>query len=397
MRSHKPSLTTAVINGDTETVQSLLTAGADVNEATSGGQTPLILAIVFTRIQILSLLLEAGADPKLRDGLGLNAVDWAERRGFTEGAKLLAQTRAVPQRESPARIPESPNLRSSMTPQIEEPNTPATKESKKFSPATKTGEAESETKKVEPQVVVEHGSLPVQLPTPEFTTSTDCITKVAAETFQVKDESHSERTMPVEPFGVDAKAEHPHSPIAKPSMSSSFKQCPKCKTTYKSELLWYCAIDMTPLVDVNKPVVAPPPETPGMPLVWVLVVLIFVIASGITYLLIPNFKSEQSAPPAIPAQAIDRTSPLVGGELSGKQLNVPEAQYPASAKSAHVSGKVTVQVSVDKNGTVISTKVLEGDRRLRSAAVAAAQGATFSAEKLTGQAAVGTIVYTFKE
>src|SRR6266567_6674908 len=89
------SLSRAVSDGDIEAVRALLAEGADANRTTSGGQTPLILAIVFRHVHILRLLLEAGADPKARDSLGLSAFDWAERKGFTEGVTLLAQSQSL--------------------------------------------------------------------------------------------------------------------------------------------------------------------------------------------------------------------------------------------------------------------------------------------------------------
>src|SRR5258708_3497488 len=95
------SLTRAVSDGDSEAVRALLAEGADANRTTSGGQTPLILAIVFRHTHILRLLLEAGADPQVRDSLGLNAFDWAERKGFTEGVTLLAQSQS-PIHDTPA-------------------------------------------------------------------------------------------------------------------------------------------------------------------------------------------------------------------------------------------------------------------------------------------------------
>ena len=78
-------------------------------------------------------------------------------------------------------------------------------------------------------------------------------------------------------------------------------------------------------------------------------------------------------------------------------MNVPEPQYPGSAKREHVTGTVTVRITVDKKGSVIAVKVVEGDWRLRNAAIAAAQKATFSPEKLMGRGAVGTIAYKFEE
>jgi len=92
MNPRKLSLIGAVIDGDTETVRALLAAGSDVNETVSGGRTPLMMAILFERTQIMTLLLEAGADPHQRDSLGLNAADWAERKGLN----LLGRKQEIP-------------------------------------------------------------------------------------------------------------------------------------------------------------------------------------------------------------------------------------------------------------------------------------------------------------
>ena len=100
MNPRKPSLIGAVIDGDTEAVRALLAAGSDVNETVSGGRTPLIMAIVFERTQIITLLLEAGADPHQPDSLGLNAADWAERKGLN----LLNQRQGL-KREMPSVTP----------------------------------------------------------------------------------------------------------------------------------------------------------------------------------------------------------------------------------------------------------------------------------------------------
>jgi TonB family protein len=135
-----------------------------------------------------------------------------------------------------------------------------------------------------------------------------------------------------------------------------------------------------------------------MPLIWFLVVLTFVIAAAITYFLFHNSRGQQGNGPATLKTAANVMDlPLVAGGLSGKQLAVPVPEYPLSARSEHVSGTVKVRVTVDKEGNVIAVKVIEGDRRLRDAAIAAAQKATFSPEKLAGREAVGTITYTFKE
>ncbi len=82
-------LTQAVTSGDEKAVAALLAKGANVNESTSGGQTALILAVIFGRTNLVKLLVKAGADPHLRDNLGLNALEWAQRRGLTEVLAIL--------------------------------------------------------------------------------------------------------------------------------------------------------------------------------------------------------------------------------------------------------------------------------------------------------------------
>jgi TonB family protein len=88
--------------------------------------------------------------------------------------------------------------------------------------------------------------------------------------------------------------------------------------------------------------------------------------------------------------------PVVGGELAGKALTLPEPEYPPTARSEGVGGTILVRVKVDEKGRVISARSFEGDWRLRAEAIKAATRATFSPEKLNGTEATGTIVYTFK-
>jgi TonB family protein len=226
------------------------------------------------------------------------------------------------------------------------------------------------------------------------------LTNVAPETSKLKDQLHAAQVMvPLVPSDDVARSQPSQPTVRTPPTSSSRKRCPKCNAAYDSELLAYCAIDMTPLVDADEPVVISRPETARMSSVWFLVIFTFLIAAGVAYLMIPSLRIEQESPATTsPKQAVNvQELPLVGGGLSGKQLEVPAAEYPASARSEHVSGKVTIRVTVDEQGRVIAVKVVEGDRRLRDAAIAAAQRATFSPEKLMGQGAVGTIAYTFKE
>jgi len=499
------SLTGAVTDGDIDAVRGLLAAGTDVNRTTSGGQTPLILAIVFRRIQILSLLLEAGADPQLRDSLGLNALDWAERRGFAEGVKLLTQSQGVKHETPPDTSRTEPTLPGKSVPrQIEKQNPTVSRESQQFAnsdeksrrwlaglklrmdeeashkvkqvppaPLPTTSEIETAPEKEPARAVVNDTSVQASTTVPApavIATRPEPVMKVAPDSSQLENESDEEadhkvkevqptpspptetKTAPekdspyifvndspssasptvpepaviasppkrltnvspdtskltdqpdvaqamtplVPPDDV-ARSQPSKSTVRTPPTSSSRKRCPKCNAVYDSELLAYCAIDMTPLVGADMPVVTSPPETARISLVWFLVVITFLVAGGFAYLMIPTLKNEQGSPTTT-LQAVNvQELPQVGGGLSGKQLEVPAPEYPASARSEHVSGTVTIRVTVDQKGRVIAVKVVEGDLRLRNAAIAAAQRATFSPEKLMNQGAVGTIAYTFKE
>jgi len=424
MNSRNLSLMGAVTDGDTEAARALLAAGSDVNGTASGGQSLLILAILFQRTQILKLLLDAGADPKQCDSLGLNAIDWAQRKGFAEGLILLNQSQTTKQETPPASVPS----------QNEKPNTRASRDLTQFAssdeksrrwvagfkrrideeashkvnevqlpPAPPATEIEATPRTEPPPVVINERAVQTaatvsEPPVPSF--AAERLANVETETSQRKDQTYvTPAATPPFPLDDVASSQPPRATGGPPLTSTSRKKCPKCNAVYRSELLAYCAIDMTPLVDANAPVVASPPEAAKLPLVWLLIVFSFVVAAGVIYVTIPDLRSAQNAPAETsPRQASGNSdSPLVSGELSGKQLDVPAPEYPATARREHVSGTVTIRVTVNMKGRVIAVKVLEGDWRLRNAAIAAAQKATFSAEKLMGRGAVGTIAYTFKE
>lgn len=101
-------------------------------------------------------------------------------------------------------------------------------------------------------------------------------------------------------------------------------------------------------------------------------------------------------PPPPPAPTPPR-APISGGVLNGKAISLPKPAYPPIAKSAHASGTVVVQVTIDENGNVISANAVSGHPLLRAASVAAARGARFSPTKLSGQPVkvTGVITYNF--
>jgi protein TonB len=108
-------------------------------------------------------------------------------------------------------------------------------------------------------------------------------------------------------------------------------------------------------------------------------------------------KDVDEPPPPPPPPPKKPTAPISGGVLNGKAVSLPKPPYPAVAKAARASGTVTVQVTIDENGNVISARAVSGHPLLQAAAVQAARGARFSPTKLSGQPVkvTGVITYNF--
>jgi TonB family protein len=103
-------------------------------------------------------------------------------------------------------------------------------------------------------------------------------------------------------------------------------------------------------------------------------------------------------PPPMPTPTTNTAhAPVSGGVLNGKATNLPKPSYPAIAKAAKASGTVTVQVTVDESGKVISAKALGGHPLLQQAAIQAAYQAEFSPTMLSGQPVkmTGVLTYNF--
>jgi protein TonB len=102
-------------------------------------------------------------------------------------------------------------------------------------------------------------------------------------------------------------------------------------------------------------------------------------------------------PPPKPTPPPKPKAPISGGVLNGKAISLPKPPYPPIAKAARASGTVTVQVTIDESGKVISARAVGGHPLLQQAAVHAAYGARFSPTKLSGQPVkvTGVITYNF--
>ena len=110
----------------------------------------------------------------------------------------------------------------------------------------------------------------------------------------------------------------------------------------------------------------------------------------------PSIDEPPPPPPPKPTPT-PRRAPISGGVLNGKAISLPKPPYPAIAKAARASGTVTVQVTIDESGKVISARAVGGHPLLQQAAVQAAYGARFSPTQLSGQPVkvTGVITYNF--
>jgi periplasmic protein TonB len=121
------------------------------------------------------------------------------------------------------------------------------------------------------------------------------------------------------------------------------------------------------------------------------------VGSGTGTTVVAPTKVEVGEPPPPEPKPTPPRAPISGGVLNGKAISLPKPAYPAIARQAHASGTVTVQVTIDENGSVISAHAISGHPLLQAVAVAAAHQARFSPTKLSGQPVkvTGVITYNF--
>lgn len=76
----------AIEDGQVEHVKTLLKSGADVN---AKGNSPICIAVIHQRLEILSLLLDDGANPNSIDKRGCSALYWAANTKQSDAVALL--------------------------------------------------------------------------------------------------------------------------------------------------------------------------------------------------------------------------------------------------------------------------------------------------------------------
>lgn len=401
-------------------MNAVLANGADVNERTSGGQTPLILATIFGYTHLIPLLLDAGADPQLRDNLGLNAIDWAQRRGATEVLDVLSNNASRTPGTRTTTRPPTPPPRSTERTVEKTPGLSEEERSRRWIAGLKQRIAEQSQREVpdapnifrpqsaappfepQPEIPVEPSPQPEmpsappaqpEIPAPPPDPQHD----LPAEPQQPEPESPAE---PREPDIEAASQDVSLQTTSETTRPSRRKRCPKCNAIYNSDLIAYCAHHIVPLVDDDEPPVISQPQPTSPVLFWMIIVgtlIVSIVGGSVVAAFFYRSTTPQPAATASPPtpRNVQKGTPVVGKELEGKVLSLPIAECPLNGQEA-IPGTVTVRVTINRNGQVTEARASGGDWLLRGAASEAAMKSTFAPDKLRGRATEGTISYTFE-
>lgn len=81
----------AATKGDIPMIELMLEHDAYIDAESPNGSTPLMMAAQYGTADAVKVLLEAGADASLKNGLGLSAVDFANRVNRTDVAETIAK------------------------------------------------------------------------------------------------------------------------------------------------------------------------------------------------------------------------------------------------------------------------------------------------------------------
>ena len=372
-------------------------------------------AVFFGHVEVVRLLLQAGADVGMKDGFDLTATEWSIRRGFDDITRLL---------RDPASADTSPPPTAAV---VEKVRREAAAEGRREEAGDVSRNAASEARKPAEYTAVRRveeerrGAHDVRQKAEELARikareelqrrveeSRRRVAEAARQKSEEAARRHAEDEMRGEVAGPASTPEHEsqESPT-----SSGVKRCPECGTTYQSDILTYCVYDSALLVSDDepsfggavKPHIAATENTKVVPL-WVLVLVSLTFLGGGLGGYLINRNISTGPGPGTPALAqpepanVQQAQPVTDGALKGKETRLPSPEYPAAAKREGVSGKVTVAVTVNNKGDVITARAVSGHTLLQAAAEKAARGAKFSIEKQArgGARTSGTITYDFK-
>jgi len=89
----------AATQGDVAVIQLLLDESAYIDAESPNGSTPLMMAAMYGTPESAKYLVAAGADPTIRNQLGLTAADFAARAGRSDLAQALKAAAAAFQKK----------------------------------------------------------------------------------------------------------------------------------------------------------------------------------------------------------------------------------------------------------------------------------------------------------
>lgn len=108
-------------------------------------------------------------------------------------------------------------------------------------------------------------------------------------------------------------------------------------------------------------------------------------------------KEPEVQPPPVVKREPSRKVVVSKGVLNGQAKSLPKPAYSQAARAGRAQGKVSVQVTIDEQGNVISANAVDGHPLLRADAERAARGAKFSPTFLSEipVKVTGVITYNF--
>ncbi len=113
---------------------------------------------------------------------------------------------------------------------------------------------------------------------------------------------------------------------------------------------------------------------------------------------LPPVKTPKPTPAKTPKPPPTNTNrPVNVGTINGRAIRLPTPAYPAAARQVKAAGRVSVSVTVDERGNVVSAKAISGHPLLRRSAETAARRSKFRPVSINGskRKAIGTVVYNF--
>lgn len=114
---------------------------------------------------------------------------------------------------------------------------------------------------------------------------------------------------------------------------------------------------------------------------------------------VPTLSPKPSIIPPTPKPTLPKTPtpPINIGNIKNRAVSLPSPIYSSAARNAQAKGNVTVRITIDESGKVISAVPTGGHPLLRNSAADAARRARFTPVTMDGEPvkAVGMVVYNF--